>query len=81
MEKAGKADENEGYIPLAPDEEYMNSRQLKYFKNELLEWKSELKKESMETVEQLRNTPLNEPDPIDQANTSTATSLELRTQG
>ena len=39
-----------------------------------------LKKESMETVEQLRNTPLNEPDPIDQANTSTATSLELRTR-
>ena len=44
MEKVEKSHGNERYIPSNPDEEYMNSRQLKYFKSKLLEWKNEFKK-------------------------------------
>jgi DnaK suppressor protein len=42
----------EGYKP-NDEEEYMNSLQLKYFKNKLLNWKKDLIRESLETLHSL----------------------------
>ena len=44
----------EGYKP-SEKEEYMNDKQLAYFRSKLIEWKDELIKESNETLEHLKN--------------------------
>lgn len=68
-----------GYKP-ADKEEYMNPKQLAYFRNKLLEWKAELLKESSETLGHLREENFNEPDITDRATVETDTALELRTR-
>lgn len=61
-------------------EEYMNDKQLEYFKRKLLNWKKDLLSESMETVKHLQEENWNEPDLNDRASTETETHLELRTR-
>jgi DnaK suppressor protein len=61
-------------------EEYMNSKQLEYFRQKLLEWKADLARESQNTMEHLRDENWNEPDLNDRASVETETSLELRTR-
>ncbi len=61
-------------------EEYMNEMQLEYFKEKLLAWRSELMKESETTLQDLKETNLNEADPNDRASSETDQSLELRTR-
>lgn len=61
-------------------EEYMNDRQLEYFRRKLLRWKEELQKESIEAVEYLKEENWNEPDFNDRATVETDASFELRTQ-
>ncbi len=68
-----------GYKP-AEKEEYMNPKQLAYFRNKLLEWKVELIKESSETLGHLKEENFNEPDITDRATVETDTALELRTR-
>lgn len=62
------------------DEEYMNPNQLEYFRQKLVEWKEELLKESGETIDDLREGGLNEPDLNDRASNETEKALELRTR-
>ncbi|WPX96746.1 RNA polymerase-binding protein DksA [Candidatus Bandiella euplotis] len=62
------------------DEEYMNPLQLEYFRQKLLVWKENLKKDSMETMDNLKNENLNEPDLNDRASVETEVSFELRTR-
>lgn len=61
-------------------EEYMNEMQLEYFKQKLLAWRSELMKESETTLQDLKETSLNEADPNDRASSEADQSLELRTR-
>ena len=58
----------------------MNEKQLEYFRQKLLTWRAELIKESSFTLQDLRETNLNEPDPNDRASSEADQSLELRTR-
>lgn len=67
------------YIP-SEKEEYMNPKQLEYFKRKLLAWKDELLEEARETMEHLKEENLNEPDINDRATAEIETAFELRTR-
>lgn len=71
----------QGYEPSA-DEPYMNLNQLEYFKQKLIDWKTELLSESQDTIKHLQEEKWHtEHDPTDQAVTETDTGLKLRTGG
>jgi DnaK suppressor protein len=64
----------------SPDEDFMNPRQLAYFRGKLREWKDSILRESQETLTQLQNDSLREPDLTDRASSETDWSVELRTR-
>jgi len=68
-----------GYKPL-DDEEYMNPRQLAYFRNKLREWREQLVEESRQTMENLRDEVRDVGDEAERATRETENSLELRTR-
>jgi DnaK suppressor protein len=61
-------------------EEFMNPRQLEYFKAKLNEWKEEILRESRETVAHLQKETENHADLADRASSETDRALELRTR-
>lgn len=61
-------------------EEYMNARQLEYFRQKLLAWRQELIDESRETIEHLKEENWHEPDIADRASLETEAGVELRTR-
>ena len=67
------------YRPSA-DEEYMNEMQIEYFRQKLLEWKKSLLAQSQDTLEDLHQGGLNQPDDIDRASMETDKALDLRTK-
>lgn len=67
------------YKPSA-DEEYMNETQLEYFRQKLVNWKKSLVSQSVDTLDDLRQGGLNQPDEIDRASLETDKSLDLRTK-
>lgn len=67
------------YVP-SPDEEYMNDLQVEYFRQKLLAWKKSLLNQSQDTLEDLRQGGLNQPDDIDRASIETDKALDLRTK-
>ncbi len=67
------------YKPSA-DEEYMNEMQIEYFRQKLLEWKKSLLAQSQDTLEDLRQGGLNQPDELDRASLETDKALDLRTK-
>ncbi|MBQ8480969.1 MAG: RNA polymerase-binding protein DksA [Alphaproteobacteria bacterium] len=67
------------YKPTA-DEEYMNEMQLEYFRQKLENWKKTLVMQSEDTLDDLRQGGLNQPDDIDRASLETDKSLDLRTK-
>ena len=62
------------------DEEYMNDMQLEYFRQKLENWKKSIVSQSVDTLEDLRQGGLNQPDEIDRASMETDNSLDLRTK-
>ena len=64
----------------SPDEEYMNDLQVEYFRQKLLAWKKSLLNQSQDTLEDLRQGGLNQPDDIDRASMETDKALDLRTK-
>lgn len=62
------------------DEEYMNEMQLEYFRRKLVDWKKSLIGQSKDTLEELRQGGLNQPDQIDRASLEADKALELRTR-
>ncbi|MFK8040250.1 MAG: RNA polymerase-binding protein DksA [Rickettsiaceae bacterium] len=68
-----------GYKP-SEDEEYMNPKQLEYFRQKLIAWKNELLKESMDTLTHLKEEKWNAADMNDRASLEVETSIELRTR-
>lgn len=68
-----------GYKP-SPKEDFMNSKQLAYFKKRLLDWKDEILDDARETLDHLQSGGIQEPDIADRAATETDWSLELRTR-
>ena len=69
----------EGYKP-TPDEDYMSAMQLEYFRQKLLNWRSELLQESENTISHLKEENWQEPDINDRASLETDAALELRTR-
>jgi len=67
-----------GYKP-KPQEEFMNSYQLEYFRQKLQRWRSELLREGEETLSNLKDSDFQESDLADRASTEMERSLELRT--
>ena len=61
-------------------EEFMNPRQLEYFRQKLLKWKGELIEESNQTLQNMQEESLAQPDLADRATAETDRSLELRTR-
>ena len=67
------------YAP-SDDEEFMNPMQLEYFRQMLLNWRSELIQEAGETLNNLNSGNLQQPDMADRASLETDHQLELRTR-
>lgn len=65
------------YMP-SDHEEYMNPRQLLFFRSLLNKWKSELLHESADTIHSMQEYTVNESDIADRASTETDRSRELR---
>ena len=62
-------------------EEFMNPVMLEYFRQKLIEWREELLKESVSTIQNtLQSTELQKPDLADRASAETDHALELRTR-
>jgi len=69
----------EGYIP-SPDEPFMNDLQQEYFRQKLQDWRDDILRESAETLQNLQDDNLREPDVADRASSETDWSVELRTR-
>lgn len=77
-----KTEENDqnydfGYTP-SEEEPYMNSNQVEYFKQKLLNWRYNLMEASFDTVSQLKNRIDRESDFLDKSSFETNVSLLLR---
>lgn len=63
------------------DEKFMNPVMLEYFRQKLIQWRTDLIKESSDTIkETLQSVELNKPDMNDRASAETDHALELRTR-
>ena len=62
------------------DEEFMNPQQLEYFRQMLLNWRAELVQEAGETLSDLNEGNLQQPDMADRASLETDHQLVLRTR-
>jgi DnaK suppressor protein len=62
------------------DEDFMNSKQLEFFRQRLFEWKTELVRDAGETLHNLTEGNLQQPDMADRASLETDHQIELRTR-
>ena len=67
------------YSP-SEDEDFMNPVMTEYFRRKLMQWRAELLRDSTETLQNLQQGGLQEPDIADRASLETDRSLELRTR-
>tara|TARA_B100000287_G_C20410270_1_gene693296 strand:- start:301 stop:723 length:423 start_codon:yes stop_codon:yes gene_type:complete len=67
------------YIP-SDDEEFMNERQIAFFKTKLIEWKESIMEGTRSTIEDMQGTTRSIPDAADRASEETDRALELRTR-
>jgi DnaK suppressor protein len=62
------------------DEQFMNPRQLEYFRKKLLDWRISLVRETAETLNNLQAEPLDDSDLVDRAVHEADVARELRTR-
>lgn len=67
------------YVP-NDDDEFMNPLMTEFFRQRLLEWRTELLRESGQTLVNMQNTSIQEPDIADRASLESERALELRTR-
>ena len=79
MSEAGVKQLPGDYRP-TPDEEFMNPRQLAFFRRKLLDWRESILQEAAGTLETLKAEPMREPDVTDRASSETDWGIELRTR-
>jgi len=77
--KQKKVESSPNYIP-SDKEEFMNPKQLEYFKNVLTTWKDDIIEGSSSTIDHLKEESSNKPDTADRASIESERSLELRTR-
>ena len=63
-----------------PDEDFMNDKQVEYFRSKLIAWKESIVQESRETIVDMQSDTKNIPDAADRASEETDRALELRTR-
>jgi DnaK suppressor protein len=68
-----------GYTP-SVKEEYMNPKQIEYFRQKLTTWRDDLVEESRETISNLQSEVRDVGDEAERATRETENSLELRTR-
>ena len=68
-----------GYKP-TEEEEYMNPTMVEYFRQKLVNWRTELLKDSQETINNLKEENWHEADIADRASLETEAGVELRTR-
>lgn len=68
-----------GYKP-TENEEYMNPVMVEYFRQKLTAWRTELLKDSQETINNLKEENWHEADIADRASLETEAGVELRTR-
>ena len=66
------------YTP-SEDEEYMNERQLEYFRQKLIDWKQDILDGSKSTIETMQTETEQQADFVDRASSEADRALELRT--
>ena len=64
----------------AENEQFMNERQVEYFRRKLVNWKSDLMEDTKDTIEGMQEGTRNIPDVADRASEETDRALELRTR-
>ncbi|MAI89015.1 RNA polymerase-binding protein DksA [Ponticaulis sp.] len=69
----------DGYKPTS-DEEFMNDRQLAYFRKKLEDWKQDIIDGSKTTIGNLQEDSSSLPDLVDRASAESDKALELRTR-
>jgi len=62
------------------DEPFMGARQQEYFRKKLLRWRSEILEDASQTILNLQEETVKEPDIADRASTESERALELRTR-
>lgn len=67
------------YVPTDGDE-FMNPMMTEFFRQRLMEWRTELLRESGQTLVNMQNTSIQEPDIADRASLESERALELRTR-
>ncbi len=67
------------YIPSDRDE-FMNPMMTEFFRQRLMEWRTELLRESGQTLVNMQTTSIQEPDIADRASLESERALELRTR-
>jgi len=70
---------SDDYRP-SEDEPFMNSRQQEYFRMKLLRWRTEILEDASQTIVNLQEETVKEPDIADRASTESERALELRTR-
>ncbi len=68
-----------GYIP-SEEEEFMNPRQVDFFRKKLLVWREDILRDSRETLENLQQENVVHADVADRASSESDRTLELRTR-
>ena len=69
----------EEYRP-SEDEPFMNPRQQDYFRAKLIKWRNEILEDASQTIANLQEETVKEPDIADRASTESERALELRTR-
>lgn len=64
----------------AESEQFMNERQVEYFRRKLVNWKGDLMEDTKDTIEGMQEGTRNIPDVADRASEETDRALELRTR-
>ena len=67
------------YVP-TDDADFMNPLMIEFFRQRLMEWRTELLRESGQTLLNMQNTSIQEPDVADRASLESERALELRTR-
>ena len=79
--KTKSADElNDAEVLAMPEDEYMNDKQLAFFRRKLVELKQDILANAGQTTENLREETVVVPDPADRATIEEDHALELRTR-
>ncbi|WP_370679771.1 RNA polymerase-binding protein DksA [Comamonas sp. GB3 AK4-5] len=71
---------NDAEVIAMPDDEYMNDKQMAFFRHKLMKLKQDMHNNAGETAENLREDTVVVPDPADRATIEEEHALELRTR-